>query len=84
MLVGTCDHTEAEVISAYKRLVASRRKVKSGGRNGGRRPIPSPCPKCGVSCPSKRAARDHCRGVFGHSRVRGDARVPPDPPRTAS
>ncbi len=41
--------------------ISSRRR-QSIGRNGGRPPVPTVCPKCGRECPSARAARAHkCR-----------------------
>ena len=34
---------------------------RSGGRNGGRPPKPTPCPKCGLECASVEASRQHCQ-----------------------
>lgn len=45
------------ILSERGRRNARRRR----GSNGGLRPIPAECPKCGESCPSKRAAYSHCK-----------------------
>ena len=51
-----------EVIqSEWARRCQARRKVKAGGRNGGRPCVPTACPKCGRACPSRTEAKAHCR-----------------------
>ena len=47
--------------TAAAQLLASLRKTKTGGRNGGRPPKPSWCQRCGAPCPSAREAAAHCR-----------------------
>lgn len=71
MRIGKCYHTIREIAAIispveFRKLramwQAAQRVTKSGGRNGGRPPVPTACPKCGERCASARGARGHCRG----------------------
>lgn len=53
---------DAEIQSEWARRCQARRVTKSGGRNGGRPPMPTACPRCGVVCGGVKLAREHCRG----------------------
>lgn len=52
---------DAAWASEHGRRNSSRVVNRSGGRNGGRKAIPTACPKCGVICSQVREARAHCR-----------------------
>ena len=61
-----CPHCQAEIpaeaIRAEAgRLLSASRRVRAGGKSGGLARVPTACPKCGVQCPSVRAAGAHCR-----------------------
>jgi len=60
--------TDGQLVAAAKRLYAAglgrlnaaRRRTHSGGKSGGRKPVPTECPECGHEQPSAKAAREHC------------------------
>jgi hypothetical protein len=55
----SCGHEllESEILSAAARISVSRRETFGAG--SGRKPVPTPCPRCGAECPSAREARLH-------------------------
>lgn len=51
---------EKDLRSEVARRNSARRKKRSGGTAGGRPPVPTRC-VCGAMCPSRRAAKVHCK-----------------------
>jgi len=50
---------DAILQSEVGRRRGAQRKVRTGGRPA----IPTPCPKCGMTCAGVVAAKAHCKGV---------------------
>ncbi len=58
---------EAVILQAAGSISSARRITI--GRKGGRKPLPTPCPRCGVECPSFTSAREHCRKQRAQKRL---------------
>jgi hypothetical protein len=58
-----CDHPITDIM--LRKMWARRNSAsiikRSGGRNGGRKPKPTACPKCHEMQPSAISARKHCQ-----------------------
>lgn len=76
-----CNHAipDALVLSEAAKLHVSRRArniLPSGDqlKHGGRKPVPTPCPRCKVEQPSAGAALRHCKRPYRKSSLAPAAR----------